>query len=240
MGIGCGMSDAQWKSETGRYLERLTEVAERLSVPGDLLKEMPAAPFEGAPPEPSRRAWLLCAASLEALGSARDLANGTVLEWRSGLILNAAMLIRSLFELWSFSHYGRAELLVAPSTDSRLEQLWLGSSSHVTLPGGGKSDTVPIGIRQYVERLKSSFPTAGDDYAFLCDAAHPTLLQHKYLRMAGSSEGNWSNELYRTHAHEILERLVKIAEDAGRGITDDAIAVLTASLPNLRLIVRRG
>lgn len=212
------MVDAQWKSETSRYLDRLTELADRLSVPTDLIKEVPSAPFESTPPEPSRRAWLLCAACLEALSSAREIASGAVLEWESGLIANAAILIRSLFELWSFSHYGRTELLGAPTTDSRLEQIWFGSSSNVKLPGGGRSDVVPIGIRQYVERLKTSFPMVGEDYSFLCDAAHPTLLQHKYLRMAGSNEGNWSNEVFRAHAHEILERLIRIAEQAGRGL----------------------
>lgn len=233
------MGDPQWKSETGRYLDRLTHVVDELSVPADLVNEMPSAPFESAPSEASRLSWLLCAASLEALISAREIAGGVVLEWRTGLILNAAILIRSLFELWSFSHYGRAELLSAPPSDSRLERLWFGSSSNVKLPWGGKSDAVPIGIRQYVERLKSDFSNAGEDYSFLCDAAHPTLLQHKYLRMAGLNEGNWSNEGFRTHAHEILERLVKIAEHASSGIRGDVITVLTESLPNLRLIEGR-
>ncbi|MGE5260550.1 MAG: hypothetical protein ACM3MH_06690 [Actinomycetota bacterium] len=230
------MPEFDWKCETGKYVPRLRTILNDLHINADLFKEMPTAPFANTPPEPSRLAWLISAACLEALASVHENLRGLISEWEAGRVLNAAVLTRSIFELWSFSHYVRVELFGLASSDGRLERLWHGSSSSVKLPGGGYSTDPPIGVREYVESLKSEYANAGQEYSFLCDAAHPTLLQHKYLRMAGEHEDNWSNEIFRAHAHEILGRLAEIAERASLGTKGDAVVVLTDSIPKLRLI----
>ncbi len=234
------MPEQRWKVETEPYLPDLRLLAKELSVPATLTSEMPPAPFPTEPPESARYSFLLCAACLNALASANELADGIIGSWERGRFLNSAVLTRSLFELWGFAHYGRAKLLRGNSglPGGELERFWFGSSSNVSLPWGGNSNTPPIGVRQYIQHLDTDFENAGEDYAFLCDAAHPTMLQHFYLLMAGPLQDNWSNDTFRAHGHDLLRRLARIARRACTGMRDDITTVLTESVPNLRMIDR--
>ena len=209
---------------------------ETLSSPNELARHVPHGPFSDLISEEAHQAWLVSVLFLNCLGSAREAYEGISSSWRKGNFLNAAILTRPLIELWATAFFAKKNVsknLDAIQAKQTLDLLLSGSSSPITLPWGGVSTSPPVGIRKLIKCLNKHATHAGADYGFLCDASHPCFFQHKYLRMAGASEDNWSNQIFASHAHEVLEQLVRILENSIDGLVEEGISILTTSKPLL-------
>ena len=71
---------------------------------------------------------------------------------------------------------------------------------------------------KFIQHLDKHEPGTKHDYNFLCEACHPSFVQQSYFWMAGSAGDNWTNEVFREHAHDLLEQLILTGERATLGL----------------------
>jgi hypothetical protein len=107
----------------------------------------------------------------------------------------------------------------------------LGSKSEVPLPTGLVEHHPVINVMEFIREADLISPGTADAYAFLCDASHPTYLQHSYLLFASADYDNWSNPKFSETAHSILERTLSIAEGALLGIKETGLEIFNGCLP---------
>lgn len=230
-----------WQPETSRYLSSLTgwstPIVKGAAALGDLGIVRPLAV---PPSEPEVLGVQLLGFVDVNLRSAAELVDGARAEWQAGRFVMACLSVRLLLELSAATRSAvRTAERLARSDDgslediaTRVDRLVAGARFPVALPTGGVTTTPAINVQTFIDGLETDRPGTADDYAFLSAGSHPCHLQQFYLHMAGVKGGNWSNEVFAAHAHEVLGRVVRIGGDATAALGDDAaqMARLLSSL----------
>jgi hypothetical protein len=175
---------------------------------------------------------LLCLHLESIVRAAREIGDATQLAWFSGRFLAASALIRMTIELAGASAYADKKVLrkleggQAIIAQRRMNKLLVGSKG-----GDMAADLPPVNVLDLVRAADTTSPGAAADYAFLCDAAHPSYMQNTLLLLAGSTYDNWSNETFTTRMHVTLDRTLRAGEAALAGIETVGLDMLRRCLP---------
>jgi hypothetical protein len=142
-----------------------------------------------------------------------------------------------MYELWGAAHYARhtiEEMHDSGEVQTPLEKtkrLLLGVRSEVQLPWGGTSDETSIHVMDFVRSLVDTYPQAEETYGFLCESCHPSYLRLTTWSLAGPPLHNWTNEKFREHGHNLIDRTLEAVEQALQGIAYDTTKTLELALP---------
>jgi hypothetical protein len=157
--------------------------------------------------------------------------------WSEGRMVGVTSLVRFALEYWAALHFGR-NIIEQFAADHDLnkaapkaERLTFSGKTPVALPWGGHTPNPAYDVLTFVEKLSKSHATALDDYNFLSEGSHPSFLQNTYFIMASKKYENYSNDAFKRHAHEILERTVNIMEKSSHGLLIDVETTLSLCGP---------
>jgi len=154
--------------------------------------------------------------------------------WRNGIFTTISLPARLMYELWGAAHYARhtiEEMHDSGEVQTPLEKtkrLLLGVRSEVQLPWGGTSDETSIHVMDFVRSLVDTYPQAEETYGFLCESCHPSYLRLTTWSLAGPPLHNWTNEKFREHGHNLIDRTLEAVE---QGIAYDTTKTLELALP---------
>jgi len=157
--------------------------------------------------------------------------------WRNGIFTTISLPARLMYELWGAAHYARhtiEEMHDSGEVQTPLEKtkrLLLGVRSEVQLPWGGTSDETSIHVMDFVRSLVDTYPQAEETYGFLCESCHPSYLRLTTWSLAGPPLHNWTNEKFREHGHNLIDRTLEAVEQALQGIAYDTTKTLELALP---------
>lgn len=234
-----------WQKQIERYEARVDQLSEPLDqLPRELIR-LPSAPLNYKPSEHGLLYYQICMLVGGTCSSAYELCGSLGALWHSGRFLGASLCARLLLEFWGSSEYLQRQVLQKldrtgdiGAAGQKLQKLLLGSKSSVRFPWGHMSEEKPINVMDFVREAETAHPGTMANYEFLCDASHPSFVQHTYLFMAGASAvgknltmDSWSNSLFAPHAHGIFDRTLSAAESATQGIGASGIKILQSSLP---------
>jgi len=156
---------------------------------------------------------------------------------RNGIFTTISLPARLMYELWGAAHYARhtiEEMHDSGEVQTPLEKtkrLLLGVRSEVQLPWGGTSDETSIHVMDFVRSLVDTYPQAEETYGFLCESCHPSYLRLTTWSLAGPPLHNWTNEKFREHGHNLIDRTLEAVEQALQGIAYDTTKTLELALP---------
>ncbi len=235
---------SSWKAETSRYVPRLQALPVRISEASSVLSSLgvtgPRNRSEGI------RTILMTQLVLFNIGSLRvahDLTKAAELLFREGRITSTCLQLRLLFEFWGATAFASALCdrvrdaanLVDAATLKEvvipISRLIGGSRFPVRLPRGGETNTTSFNVMKFIQHLEKCEPGTEHEYNFLCEACHPSFVQQSYFWMAGSAGDNWTNDVFREHAHALLEQLILAGEGATLGLTKATEHVTAVSRP---------
>ena len=157
--------------------------------------------------------------------------------WSEGRMVGVSGLIRFSLEYWAAVHFGYCILDAMKSgTDidevgRKTARLTFSAKTPVKLPWGGTTTNLAYNVLTFIDNLNKSEPLARPMYDFLCEASHPNFLQNSYFIMASRRYSNFSNESFKTHAHELLEKCVGTMEMTAAGISKNLMQVNGLTLP---------
>ena len=228
-----------WQQSTSIYNSRVSMLgATSLNIFGDVINQLPCAPLSYTPSHEGLLKYQLCLLVIAAARSAQELGQAIQLLWVSGRFLAGSLAVRLLLEERGFLAYAKTKVLrkideagELKIAHERLTKLLLGSKSGVPLPAGLGRHHAVINVNEFIREAELLSPGTADAYAFLCDASHPTYLQHSYLLFAGADYDNWSNAKFSETAHSILERTLSIAEGALLGVKETGLEIFNGCLP---------
>ena len=227
-----------WQEHTNRYLDRTVRLREPLARLGKALQPLPPAPLDFELSARGRIHYQLCIAVIGGVRSADELCSSIEALWISGRFLTISLSVRLLIEMWGAVEFARREIMEKLEQTNDLEaaqrkisRFLLGANSDVPLPWGGVSGKNLVHVMEMVRQAEVASPGTKANYDFLCDASHPCYLQHTYLMLAGSKHDNWSNSMFAAYGHQMLDRTLKAAEDATKGIAEAGIVIIDASMP---------
>lgn len=112
-----------------------------------------------------------------------------------------------------------------------INRLIAGSRSPVKLPWGGETHAKSYSVMKFIQHLEKCEPGTEQMYNFLCESCHPSYFQQSYFWMAGIEDDNWTNDVFREHAHALLEQLILAGERAALGLTKATEHVTAVSRP---------
>lgn len=223
---------SSWKTETSCYAPRLealpvcireaSAVISSLGVTGPMMD-----------PRGHVRTILIIQLILFSTGSLRvayDLTKAAELLFREGRVTPTCLQLRLLFEYWgavalastlcdrvrdaaNLEDAATLEGVVYP-----INRLIAGSRSPVKLPRGGDTPATSYNVMKFIQHLEKREPGTEQIYNFLCETCHPSFVQQTYFWMAGTEGDNWTNDVFREHAHALLEQLVLAGETAAFGL----------------------
>jgi hypothetical protein len=227
-----------WQEHTGRYVDRVALLQDPLVSLRKALHPLPNAPLDFQPSRKGLICYQLCAAVIGSDRTAKELCSSIEDQWRLGRFLTVSISARLLIEIWGAVEFLRQEVLEKLEqtgnidvAERKIAKFLHGSKSDIPLPWGGFSDEDPIHVMDMVRKSETAAPGALGDYEFLCDASHPCHLQHTYLMFAGQSHDNWSNRKFAEYGHQILERTLRTAERAIKGVAEAGIVIADTSIP---------
>ena len=181
--------------------------------------------------------------NIGSLRVAHDLTKAAELLFREGRITSTCLQLRLLFEFWGATAFASAlcdrvrdaasleEAATLKEVVNPISRLIGGSRIPVRLPRGGETKTKSYSVLKFIQHLGKSEPETEEEYNFLCEACHPSFVQQSYFWMAGSEGDNWTNDVFREHAHVLLERLILGGERATLGLTKATEHVNAVSRP---------
>lgn len=227
-----------WQKHSLRYSQRVSNLSTPLEKLNRSLETIPIAPLEFELSERSLVHYQICLAIIGGFRSVKELCISVETLWDSGQFLAASLSVRLLTELWGSSEFIRREVLGKleqtgdiQSAQRKVSRLLLNSKSGVPLPWGGDSELKPIHVMDMVRQADFAMSGVLVDYEFLCDACHPSQLQHNYLYFAGANGDNWTNPKFAVYGHQMLDRTLTLAENSVLGFSEAGVETLAASIP---------
>jgi hypothetical protein len=181
----------------------------------------------------------LCLYVIGIVRSAQEVGKSAQLVWFAGQFLTASALIRMLVELCGAAAYAEDKVLRKVEAAEihialdRVTKLVLGSKTGASFRPGEKLEHPAVNVLDFVRAAEARWPGIMDDYSFLCDAAHPSYVQNSLLLFAGADYDNWDNKAFATHAHEILDRTLRVGETALQGIESVGLDIFSRCVPSI-------
>ena len=233
-----------WKIETNRYIGRLQALPVRISEASSILSSLNMTlPRNFGGGVRTNLMVQLVLFNIGSLRAAHDLTKAAELLFCKGIIASVCLQLRLLYEFWgatalasalcdrvrdaaNFEDAASLREVVIP-----VRRLVGGSRFAVKLPWGGETNTKSFNIMNFIQHLEKYEPGTQNDYDFLCEACHPSYFQQTYFWMAGSAGDNWNNDVFREHAHTILEQLILAGERATLGLIKATEHVTAVSKP---------
>jgi hypothetical protein len=146
-------------------------------------------------------------------------------------------LVRFSLEYWAAIFFG-LRIIRTYLRDADLEEaaretgrLTLSAKTPVKLPWGGETVNVAYSIMTFIDALARERPQVMDHNTFLSEASHPNFLRNTYFITASKEYDNFSNEAFRTHAHELLDHTVTIVKEVVGGTLEHANETVRLASP---------
>jgi hypothetical protein len=204
----------KWRTHIAQLDSRVQMISDEKGSHLRTIQELPTPPFQR---QLTPEEWLFFG-SLQVVWqsqrSAVELRQAFAHNWFEGRFIVCGLIARLMLEIRGLIEYTNANVLqkhtLDPAADApfkRLERLLLGAKGTIKLPWGDSSSLPPINVMEFVRATDSEA-----DYEWLCNAAHPGLMQHSYFYMAGPIGDNWTNATFAQHAVVELNRLLTIVE----------------------------
>lgn len=210
-----------------------------LEVLHEYIQQLPRAPLERQLSTANSVRYLVCVYVIGSVRAIREICSTFQLAWFAGQFLAASTLARMMIELWGSIVYAERKVLVLIedgdplAANARMVKLVFGSKSGVRLHKDLPVTETPVNVMEFVRAAESVTPGTEDDYAFLCDAAHPSYLQNSYLLFAGAIYDNWTNEAFAKQMHITLDRTLRIGANVLEGIETAAVDVFKRCLVSI-------
>lgn len=199
---------------------------------------MPVGPFRNRWTDSEWINFQCCLAMISLGRSSTELIDTFQFTWKNGSFLSASLCARLLLEIWGAADYTRFNVLEKfrqngdlSTATSKVTRLNLGAKGDVPLPWGGAASEEPIHVMDFVRSIRCDQIDVESEYEWLCNASHPSLLQHFYFSMAGSWYDNWSNAVFAEHADNMLDRILGLAEISVNGLAVSGQEVGQYALP---------
>jgi hypothetical protein len=228
-----------WQIETKPYVPRISVALDRLGRAEKSTKKLPTAPFSVEPTREQHTAYSLVSFARSGAIVVDQLIDNAGLLWSEGRMVGISSLIRFALEYWAAVHFGR-KILETYLTDKNIEEamsktarLTTSGKTPVRLLWGGLTENKAYSVMSFIDVLSKTHPNAKDDYDFLSEASHPNFLQNFYFIMASRVYDNFSNEVFKKHAHEVMERTIVALERVAEGISVDSEELIDLALPLL-------
>lgn len=230
-----------WQQHTGRFLPRALAVGSTsFEFLHPHIDALPRAPFDVELSDQGAVRYQLALVVIASLRSAREIALSSSKLWVQGHFLLAAVGFRMLLELDGQLLW--AQKMVLASLDAgevevafgRIKKLLLGTKSPIPLIRGEIGPHPLVNVMDFVRSAEAVRAGASDDYAFLCDSAHPSFMMHSWMLFAGPDHDNWTNATFAAEVAPLLDRVLRIAETSLGGIADAAETIMTAVVPAIR------
>jgi hypothetical protein len=229
----------QWQVETEPYVPRIAEVVRVLAAANKELKPFPIAPFPTLPTAEQRIAFALALFARSSLTIVEQLFDNVRLLWSQGRMVGISGMVRFSLEYWGAVVFGK-RILTTYTADKNLEnaayktsRLTYSAKTPVKLPWGGVTEQEAYSVMTFIDKLAAEHPDIRADYDLLSEASHPNLIQNTFFVLASKTYDNFSNEAFKAHAHELLERTIVTMEKVAAGLTPDAFHVHDMAIPLL-------
>ena len=202
----------------------------------DEASRLPGGPFDRPLSPDGGIKYHFCNYVFGATRSLIELTEATKLLWFSGRFISASVSIRQLIELWGGVEYARVVL----DKYEKTKDLETATKKMNALLGGSNAPVPwrpdlplikPINVMDFVRAADAVDPGIFKLYEFLCDASHPSIMQHMILLFAGPEYDNWSNETFAKHADDVLDRTLDAGERSVRGIYRAGEDIFARCLP---------
>lgn len=228
-----------WRKEIERYQGRVLSLGHSLNELADEIEKLPRAPLTTALSDKAALQFQICLLTIGAFRSAQQLAKSLQIVWLAGHFVTSSLVIRLMLELQGLLAYAERKVLkplvgdnCIDTCQAKMMKLLFGSKSGVLSPRGDSRQPHPlVNVMDFIKEGEAVFPGLSGTYSFLCDASHPTYLQHSYLVFAGPHYDNWSNDTFATEAHLTLERTLSAAEFALAGIRSSGMSIFAECMP---------
>ena len=222
---------SSWITETSRYVPRLEALPVCISEASSVLSSLGVTlPMDRRGDVRTSLIIQLVLFNTGSLRVAYDLTKAAEMLFREGRVTSTSLQLRLLFEFWGASAFAStlcdrvrdaANLEDAATLESvvvPINKLIAGSRSPVRLPRGGETRATSYSVMKFIQHLEKCEPGTEQKYNFLCESCHPSFVQQSYFWMAGIEGDNWTNNVFREHAHTLLEQLVLAGESAALGL----------------------
>jgi hypothetical protein len=231
-----------WQSETERYRDRVALLSDKLNEFGDVIGELPRAPLSIQLTDIAAIEYQICILIIGAFRSAQQLTSSLYLLWLTGQFLGASLMARLLLEHFGVLAFTRTKVFEKARSGAdieacqrRLSRLLLGSKSGIPMPWSQEpAHVTPINVMDFLREAETLSQGTLAHYNFLCDASHPSYLQHSYLLFSGPDYDNWSNDRFAEQAHKTLAHTLLVSEFAVNAITNEGIRLFTDCLPRIK------
>lgn len=233
----------QWQIETAPYIPRISTAIQLLGPACKEFNRIPPGPFSSSLSLEQHIAYSLAMFSRSGLTVVEQLFDNVGLLWSQGRMIGISGMVRFSVEYWGAVAFGK-EILMSYTVDKNIEsayrrtaRLVYSAKTPVRLPWGGRTENVAYSVMNFIDALTVERPSIRDDYNFLSEASHPNFFQNFYFLMASKTHDNFSNNSFKAHAHEILERTILVMEKVSDGLTADATCICEVAIPLLGDIV---
>ncbi len=227
---------AQWEIETKPYVVRISNSLHLLSVLEKVTAQLPKAPFDH---EISLEANLAFHAMLLARSSyvvVDQLFDNTGLLWSEGRMIGVSHLIRSAIEHRAVAHfcltcieeYSKSKNI--SKLQEQISKLTMGAKTPIRLPWGDISSVEAYSVMKFIKLLGQQDQQVSQDYDLLSEGTHTNLMQNSYFVMASKKYDNFSNETFKQHAHELLDKHVSAIERTANGMRIEIPSLFNCSL----------
>ena len=233
------MAKPIWQTETEIYLPRISKTHAFFGEVDLLLKNLPKAPFLESPTREQQVAYSLVRFGQNGTTVVRQLIDNVAMQWKEGRLVGVCGPVRFGLEYWAAIHFGRQILLQyqkfgnIEQAEHKTARLTFSGKTPVKLPWGGTTEHKAYSVMTFINTIQKSHPEVRDDYNFLSEATHPNFLQNTYYLMASREHENFSNEKFKTYAHEILEQTIAILERVASGVASESLELARIALPLL-------
>lgn len=214
-----------WKSETGKYLDRLDELSKLISMDPTHPENIPHWPLDSDPTEiQTVIQWSVVTYKVGVWERSRETLHAILCLWKEGLLCEAASLSRLLFEIWGVSNYQTQSLEKYITGKNLLKltktinKIFQGVRSDVLMPWGVPAAETPIHVMNTIRSLREEYPMALETYDDLCESAHANQPRYFEWWVLGKYGDNWTNKTVQTRGHELLEKTVSSIESCVKGI----------------------
>jgi hypothetical protein len=226
-----------WQDETARYLPRVDFLGAPLR---PVLAAYDGLPLGSLDYQPGVRAHVSMRVVLFNFGAiyiADQLVRAIRRQWEEGMFVGVTLPVRLIFEHWGALTFAREIVRELSSKEDparaaeRCERLTAGSRVPIRGFGGALTAVRSYSVFEFVRLLDEHAPGSLDMYEFLCEACHPGFIQQTYFFMASQAGDNWSNDAFKAHAHQLLDRTLTAAQDAVAGIVDETDRIAELARP---------
>jgi len=166
----------------------------------------------------------------------------TIALWKEGRMTGVTPLIRLLLEYWGAVCVNNdilRQAIIKRDFDGaapKSMRLTTGARSPVKLPWGGETNEKSIHVMDFVRRAGEEDKNAVGDYDFLCEACHPSFVQHFYFYIASKTydDGSVPAENAMKHVESLLDQTAKACERAVLGISNQCAFTIELGGPVIR------